>query len=185
MTLPKRPLSLTVNGKPVGPIDVPDDMMLLDVLHEYLGLTGSRMACGQGICHACAVILDGPADGPGAGPREIRSCITGAHFFSNKSIRTVEGHAERDAQGNVVRLSPVQQAFIEHFSFQCGYCTPGFVTAATVLVERLKKEPVARRDLEAAIDKAMGQHICRCTGYVRYFEAVRDLVLATPGLVKG
>ena len=50
MTLPKRPLSLTVNGKPVGPIDVPDDMMLLDVLHEYLGLTGSRMACGQGIC---------------------------------------------------------------------------------------------------------------------------------------
>jgi aerobic-type carbon monoxide dehydrogenase small subunit (CoxS/CutS family) len=185
MTLKSSPLSLTVNGKPVGPIDVPDDMMLLDVLHEYLGLTGSRMACGQGICHACAVILDGPSDGPGAGPREIRSCITGAHFFSNKSIRTVEGHAERDAQGNVVRLSPVQQAFIEHFSFQCGYCTPGFVTAATVLVERLKKEPVARRDLEAAIDKAMGQHICRCTGYVRYFEAVRDLVLATPGLVRG
>ena len=180
MTLKLSPLSFTVNGKPVGPIDVPDDMMLLDVLHEYLGLTGSRMACGQGICHACAVILDEPA-----GSREIRSCITGAHFFAGKRVRTVEGHAERDAQGNVVRLSPVQQAFIEHFSFQCGYCTPGFVTAATVLVERLKKTPVARRDLEAAIDKAMGQHICRCTGYVRYFEAVRDLVLATPGLVKG
>jgi aerobic-type carbon monoxide dehydrogenase small subunit (CoxS/CutS family) len=180
MTLPTRPLSLTVNGRKVGPIDVPDDMMLVEVLHEYLGLTGSRLGCGQGICHACAVILDGPA-----GPREIRSCITGAHFFAGKSIRTVEGHAERDAQGNVVRLSPVQQALIDHFSFQCGYCTPGFVTAATVVVERLKANPVARRDLEGAIDKAMGQHICRCTGYVRYFEAVRDLVLATPGLVRG
>jgi aerobic-type carbon monoxide dehydrogenase small subunit (CoxS/CutS family) len=179
MTPPTRPLSLTVNGKKVGPIDVPDDMMLVDVLHEYLGLTGSRLGCGQGICHACAVILDGPA-----GPREIRSCITGAHFFAGKAIRTVEGHAERDAQGNVVRLSPVQQALVEHFSFQCGYCTPGFVTAATVLVERLKANPVARRDVEATIDKAMGSHICRCTGYVRYFEAVRDLILKTPGLVR-
>jgi aerobic-type carbon monoxide dehydrogenase small subunit (CoxS/CutS family) len=183
MTIRSTPLSLTVNGKKVGPIDVPDDMMLLDVLHEYLGLTGSRMACGQGICHACAVILDGPSDGSG-GPREIRSCITGAHFFAGKSIRTVEGHAERDGAGNVVRLSPVQQAMIDHFSFQCGYCTPGFVNAATVLVERLKASPVARRDLEATIDKALGQHICRCTGYVRYCEAVRDLILATPGLVR-
>lgn len=180
MTVRTSPLSLSVNGKKVGPIDVPDDMMLLDVLHEYLDLTGSRVSCGQGICHACAVILDGPG-----GPREVRACITGAHFFAGKAIRTVEGHAERDAQGNVVRLSAVQQAFIEHFSFQCGYCTPGFVTAATVLVERLKATPVARRDLEATISKALGQHICRCTGYVRYFEAVRDLVLATPGLVRG
>jgi aerobic-type carbon monoxide dehydrogenase small subunit (CoxS/CutS family) len=179
MTIPTRPLSLIVNGRKVGPIDVPHDMMLVDVLHEYLGLTGSRLGCGQGICHACSVILDGPA-----GPREIRSCITGAHFFAGKAIRTVEGHAERDAQGNVVRLSPVQQALIDHFSFQCGYCTPGFVTAATVLMERLKIAPVARHDLETTIDKAMGSHICRCTGYVRYFEAVRDLVLATPGLVK-
>ena len=179
MTLRSSPLSLSINGKKVGPIDVPDDMMLLDLLHEYLGLTGSRMACGQGICHACAVILDGPG-----GPQEIRSCITGAHFFSNKSIRTIEGHAECDAQGNVVRLSPVQQAFIEHFAFQCGYCTPGFVSAATVLVEQLKVLPVARRDLETVIEKALGQHICRCTGYVRYYEAVRDLILATPGLVR-
>jgi aerobic-type carbon monoxide dehydrogenase small subunit (CoxS/CutS family) len=179
MTLRTTPLSFTVNGRKVGPIDVPDDMMLIDVLHEYLALTGSRLGCGQGICHACAVILDGPA-----GPREVRSCITGAHFFAGKSIRTVEGHAERDAQGNVVRLSPVQQALVDHFSFQCGYCTPGFVNAATVLVERLKTAPVARRDLEAEIDRAMGRHICRCTGYVRYFEAVRDLILSTPGLVR-
>ena len=90
MTLPKRPLSLTVNGKPVGPIDVPDDMMLLDVLHEYLGLTGSRMACGQGICHACAVILDGPA-----GPLPLLAIWTitspWAGSIKSKSVMTRSG----------------------------------------------------------------------------------------------
>lgn len=180
MTLPARPLSLTVNGKAVGPVDVPDEMMMLDVLHEYLGLTGPRIGCGQGICHACTVILDEPD-----GPREIRTCITGAHYFAGRAIRTVEGHAERGADGRVVRLSPVQQAFIEHFSFQCGYCTPGFVTAATILVERLARRPVARADVEGVIEAALAPHICRCTGYVRYYEAVRAVVLATPGLVVG
>ena len=172
------PLSFTVNGRMIGPIDVPEDMMLVDVLHEYLGLTGTRVACGQGICHCCAVILDAPE-----GPMEVRSCITGAHFFAGKTIRTVEAHARREVGGNVTALSPVQLAFVEHFAFQCGYCTPGFVTAATILIERLARAPVARRDLEAEIGKALGAHICRCTGYVRYFEATRALVLATPGLV--
>lgn len=181
MTLPTRPLSLIVNGRPVGPLDVPDDMMMLDFLHEYLNLTGSRMGCGQGICHACTVILDA-ADGSSA---EIRTCITGAHFFEGKAVRTIEGHAERAADGTVTRLTPVQQAFIEHFAFQCGYCTPGFVTAATVLVEGLARAPVARADLEAAIEAALGEHICRCTGYVRYYEAVRAVILSTPGLVVG
>jgi len=72
---------------------------------------------------------------------------------------------------------------IEHFAFQCGYCTSGFVTGATVLMERLQREPVARKDLERTITEALDRHICRCTGYVRYFEAVREVVLATPGLV--
>jgi len=181
MSLATRPLSLTVNGKPVGPIEVPEGTMMIDFLHEYLDLTGSRMGCGQGICHACTVILEA-ADGRA---REMRTCITGAHFFAGKSVRTIEGHAERDAQGAIVKLSPVQQAFIEHFAFQCGYCTPGFVTGATVLIERLKREPVARKDLERTITEALDRHICRCTGYVRYYQAVRDLVLATPGLVQG
>ncbi|MBF6022618.1 (2Fe-2S)-binding protein [Lysobacter niastensis] len=175
----KRPLRLHVNGRAHGPLDIPEDMMLVDVLHEYLGLTGTRFGCGQGVCRACTVIVDDEH-----GPREVRSCITGAHYFDGKQIRTVEGHAKRDDTGAITELSPVQQAFLDHFSFQCGYCTPGFVNAATVLVERLKKTPVSRDALEATITEALNPHLCRCTGYVRYYQAVKDLVLATPGLVR-
>lgn len=175
----KRSLQLHVNGRAHGPIDVPEDMMLVDVLHEYLGLTGTRFGCGQGVCRACTVIVDDEN-----GPREVRSCITGAHYFAGKRIRTVEGHAKRDAAGAIVELSPVQQAFLDHFSFQCGYCTPGFVNAATVLLERLKKTPVAAAEVEATITEALDPHLCRCTGYVRYYQAVKALVLATPGLVR-
>jgi aerobic-type carbon monoxide dehydrogenase small subunit (CoxS/CutS family) len=114
---------------------------------------------------------------------EMRTCITGAHWFAGKKVRTVEGHATRDASGTITGLSPVQQAFIQHFAFQCGYCTPGFVTAATVLMHQLKRQPVRRAELEQTVSDALGKHICRCTGYVRYFEAVRDLALNTPGLV--
>jgi CO/xanthine dehydrogenase Mo-binding subunit/aerobic-type carbon monoxide dehydrogenase small subunit (CoxS/CutS family) len=173
------PLALTVNGGDVGPIDVPDSVMMLDFLNEYLNLTGARLGCGIGVCHACTIIVDLP-DGRS---EEVRTCITAAHSFAGKRIRTVEAHAERDAQGKPVKLSAVQQAFIEHFAFQCGYCTSGFVTGATVLIERLQREPVARQDLERTIMEALDRHICRCTGYVRYSEAVRAVVLATPGLV--
>lgn len=99
-------------------------------------------------------------------------------------MRTIEGHARRNEQGEVVELSEVQQKFLEHFSFQCGYCTPGFVNAATVLIERLKREPIAKESVEREITKALDDHICRCTGYVRYYEAIKDVVLNTPGLVK-
>ncbi|WP_431822540.1 (2Fe-2S)-binding protein [Burkholderia sp. F1] len=175
-----KPLSVTINGKSVGPMQVPEGLMMIEFLHEYAGLTGSRLGCGQGICHACVVILDKP-DGTS---EEVRSCITGAHFFHGRSIRTIEGHAKRDDAGEVVELSPIQQKFLEHFSFQCGYCTPGFVNAATVLIERLKRQPVAKADVERTITEALDSHICRCTGYVRYYEAVKDVVLTTPGLVK-
>lgn len=181
MTLPTTPLTLVVNGRQVGPIEVPDNLMMVDFLHEVLNLTGSRMGCGQGVCWACTIMLE-QDDGS---HREIRSCITGAHFFAGKKVTTIEGHAERDADGNVVALSPVQQAFIEHFSFQCGYCTPGFVTGATVLIEQLQRQPVARADVERTIEEALAPHICRCTGYVRYYEAVRSVILDTPGLVVG
>lgn len=175
-----QPISLTVNGRAAGPIKAPLGLMMIDFLHEYLGLTGSRLGCGQGLCHACVVIVDKP-DGTS---EEMRTCITGAHYFDGKKIRTVEGHAKRNEQGEVVELSPVQQKFLEHFSFQCGYCTPGFVNAATVLIERLKREPVAKAKVEETITAALNDHICRCTGYVRYYEAVKDIVLNTPGLVK-
>ena len=180
MSLPTRPLSVTVNGTKHGPLQVPDGMMMIDVLHEMLGLTGSRLGCGQGICHACVVIWDKDDHTSEALP----SCITGADFFDGKRIRTIEGIAERNANGEIAALSPVQQAFLDHFSFQCGYCTPGFVNAATVLLERLKRAPIRRNQVEETVAAALESHICRCTGYVRYFEAVRDLILATPGLTR-
>ncbi|MDN7589637.1 (2Fe-2S)-binding protein [Burkholderia seminalis] len=176
----QKPLSVRINGTSVGPMQVPEGLMMIEFLHEYAGLTGSRLGCGQGICHACVVIVDKP-DGTS---EEMRTCITGAHFFHGRSIRTIEGHAKRNEAGEVVELSPIQQKFLEHFSFQCGYCTPGFVNAATVLIERLKREPVAKADVERTITEALDAHICRCTGYVRYYEAVKDVVLTTPGLVK-
>jgi len=79
----------------------------------------------------------------------------------------------------------VQQKFLEHFSFQCGYCTPGFVNATTLLIERLRRHPISADAVETTITDALNDHICRCTGYVRYYQAVKDLVLSTPGLVKG
>ncbi|AJE97290.1 (2Fe-2S)-binding protein [Pandoraea apista] len=173
------PVTVKVNGVSHGPMDVPAGLMMIDFLHETLGLTGSRLGCGQGICHACVVIVD-HADGSS---ETVRTCITGANYFDGKTVRTVEGHATRDADGKLT-LAPIQQAFLDHFSFQCGYCTPGFVNAATVLIEGLKRNPVARADLEAAITAGLNDQICRCTGYVRYYEAVRDVILQTPGCIK-
>lgn len=175
-----KPLTLRINGRSYGPVEVPDDMMLVDVLHEYLGLTGTRFGCGQGVCRACTVIVDDEQ-----GPREVRSCITGAHYFEGKAIRTVEGHAKHGADGALQELSAVQQAFLDHFSFQCGYCTPGFVNAATVLLERLGKQPARdyeREEVRALVLEALNPHLCRCTGYVRYYQAVEELALKLPNV---
>lgn len=171
-------LKFSVNGK-AHALDVTDGLMLIDVLHEQLNLTGTRFGCGLGICHACVVIVDGKD-----GAEEMRSCITPASACAGMAIRTIESHARRDEEGRVVELSPVQQAFLDHYSFQCGYCTPGFVNAATVLIERLKREPVAKAEVESTVTAALDAHLCRCTGYVRYHEAVRDLVLGMPGLTR-
>jgi aerobic-type carbon monoxide dehydrogenase small subunit (CoxS/CutS family) len=179
MSLPTRKVTVTINGKRHGPLDVPEGLMMIDVLHEMLGLTGSRLGCGIGICHACVVIWD--RDDKTS--EEVQTCITGADFFDGKRVRTIEGIAETNDKGEVT-LSPVQQAFLDKFSFQCGYCTPGFVNAATVLLERLKRAPVAKAEVEAIVAAALEAHICRCTGYVRYYQAVRDVILATPGLTR-
>ncbi len=168
-----RPLSLVVNGSAVGPLEIPEGLSLLDVLHEYLDLTGTRFGCGIGACRACAVILD---DDDGRSTT-IPACLTPAHALDGRRVRPGEAHAPRDASGEVRALSPVQQAFLGHYSFQCGYCTPGFVNAGTVLVERLQRAPVPRARHEAEIEKALDPHLCRCTGYVRYHEALRDLLL--------
>jgi aerobic-type carbon monoxide dehydrogenase small subunit (CoxS/CutS family) len=181
MSIPTTTISMTVNGKPVGPIEIPEDLMMLEFLQEYLNLTGTRYGCGQGVCRACTIILD-RQDGPA---EAVPSCITGAAYLDGASVRTVEGHATRDETGGIVALSPIQQAYLEHFSFQCSYCTPGFVNGATVLLERLARAPVARADVERVVLEGMDRHICRCTGYVRYLTAVRDVILATPGLTTG
>ena len=191
MSLVPRPLSLTVNGQAVGPMDVPEGMPMIDFLHEYLNLTGSRLGCGIGECRACTVIVDGPE-----GSREMRTCITGVHYFQGRKVRTIEGIADPagadtapppspGASGQprkVIAISPVQQKYLEHISFHCGYCTPGFGIAATVLVERLAKAPIHAADVEQVVGEALQSHLCRCTGYVRYYAAVKDLVLNTPGL---
>ena len=98
----KRPLSMIVNGKEVGPIDVPVGMPMIDFLHHYLNLTGTHFGCGQGVCHACTVLEVQP-DGRLV---DTRTCIANAHAFKGKTIITIEGQAKTDAEGNVTELTP-------------------------------------------------------------------------------
>jgi aerobic-type carbon monoxide dehydrogenase small subunit (CoxS/CutS family) len=167
-------IRLTVNGRAVGPYEIPEGLSMNDFLREYLNLTGTKFGCGMGLCSACIVIVDN-ADGAS---EAVHTCINGADFFAGKAVRTVEGVARN---GN---LAPVQSAFLDHFAFQCGYCTPGFVNQAQVLIERLVRTPIAKSEVEATILDAMDGHICRCTGYVRYYAALRELILADPKLTR-
>lgn len=163
-------ISLKINGKDHGPIEVRDDLSMNDFLREVLGMTGTKFGCGAAQCLSCAVIVDDP-DGTSA---TMPTCTAPATNFDGKSIRTVEGHASNG------QLTALQEAFIKHFAFQCGYCTAGFLNEAQVLLERLEHQPVAREALEQTILVALDGHLCRCTGYVRYHEAVRDVILAQP-----
>ena len=160
--------TLKINGKTHGPTDIRDDLSMNDYLREYLGMTGTKFGCGAAQCLACAVIVDDP-DGTS---RTTPTCVVPAVAFNGQSIRTVEGHAKNGEP------SELQKAFVTHFSFQCGYCTAGFVNEGQVLLERLARQPVARGDLDKTIQESLNGHICRCTGYVKYHEAIRDVVLA-------
>lgn len=163
-------LALTVNSRAYGPVEVRDELSMNDFLREYLGLTGTKFGCGVAQCLSCAVIVDNPDGTSHTSP----TCVVPAVNFAGKSIRTVEGHAKGG------ELTPLQKRFIEHFAFQCGYCTPGFLNEGQVLLERLANKKVARADLEKTIAEALDGHLCRCTGYVKYHEAVRDVILADP-----
>jgi aerobic-type carbon monoxide dehydrogenase small subunit (CoxS/CutS family) len=163
-------LRVTINGRAYGPTEVRGDLTMNDFLREYLGLTGTKFGCGAAQCLSCAVIVDDPDGTSYTSP----TCIVPAASFDGKTVRTVESHA------NDGELSVLQKAFIEHFSFQCGYCTPGFLNEAQVLLERLARTPVARAELDKTIAEALDGHLCRCTGYVKYHEAVRDVILADP-----
>ncbi|HTT73581.1 MAG TPA: (2Fe-2S)-binding protein [Thermoplasmata archaeon] len=147
---PRGPLRFTLNGQPA---EVPseDARILLDLLREDLGLTGTKRGCDLGTCGCCTVLLDG---------RPTLSCLTLARLCEGRDVRTIEGVTP--AQG----LSPVQQAFVDHGATQCGFCTPGFVVTATAL---LRDRPHPSRD---EIVRAISGNLCRCTGYLKIVEAI-------------
>lgn len=165
---------LTVNGAAVRRPPESGDLMLIDFLQEDLGLTGTKLGCGIGVCRACTVAV---RDKAGAALKNVQSCVTPVSAVDGKQVTTVEYLASDG------RLHPLQQAFLDEFAFQCGYSTPGFLMAAWVLLDQLRRVPVARDRVDDTIMGAVGNNVCRCTGYVRYIRAIRKVVLATPGLV--
>ena len=139
-----------VNGQAVTLTAHPMER-LLDVLRRQLKLTGTKEGCGEGECGACSVIVDGEL---------VNSCLMPVLHARGTSITTIEGVANGD------RLHPVQAAFIAHGAAQCGICTPGMVLAAVSLLERTPKPSLDE------VKTALAGNLCRCTGYMRIFDAV-------------
>ena len=144
------PVSFVLNGKPVT-VTSPRDRMLVWVLRDELGLTGTKVGCEAGLCGACTVLVDFEA---------VLSCSTKLGDVAGKSVLTIEGLT---VEG---KLDPLQKAFQDHHAFQCGYCTSGMIMAAWAF---LKKKPKATRE---QIVEAMEGNICRCGAHVRILEAV-------------
>jgi aerobic-type carbon monoxide dehydrogenase small subunit (CoxS/CutS family) len=167
-------LDFTLNSERITRTGIHGDMMLVDFLREELGLTGTKFCCGIAVCRVCTVSL---ARIPGALQVAIRSCTTPLRDINGQFVTTVEGLEDDNG------LHPLQQAFLDNFSFQCGYCCPGFLMGSYALLDRLKRQPIPRDAVDAAIEDAVGQHVCRCTGYVRYHRAIKQVLLDTPGLV--
>jgi 4-hydroxybenzoyl-CoA reductase gamma subunit len=147
----KQLLRLEVNGRS-HEVAAPGSALLLEVLREELGFTGTKQGCDGGECGACTVLVDGQ-------PR--LACITLAASVQGRQIETVEGLAKAG------RMSRLQQAFHEKLGTQCGFCTPGMVMAAEAL---LRREPSPS---EAQIREALSGNLCRCTGYVKIIESVQ------------
>jgi len=146
-------VNVTVNGEPRRADNVWEGESLLYVLRERLGLPGSKNACEQGECGSCTVYLDGvPAC----------ACLVAAGQAEGREVVTVEGLADGDS------LDPVQEAFVERGAVQCGFCTPGLLVAAHDLIERTPDPS----DVE--IREALAGNLCRCTGYEKILDAVRD-----------
>ena len=145
-------LSLTVNGKPVT-AEVDARTLLVDLLRNNLGLTGTHVGCDTGQCGACTVHVDGNA---------IKACTILAAQAQGATVLTIEGLAAADGT-----MHPMQAAFKDCHGLQCGFCTPGMVMSAIDLVERYPKasEQTIREELEG--------NMCRCTGYYKIFEAIR------------
>jgi len=147
----KERANFMVNGK-LYEIIIEPRMLLVDVLRERMGLTGTKYACGTGDCGACTVLVDG---------KPILSCLTLAVTVRDKNILTIEGIAD----GNT--LHPLQQAFIDNGAVQCGFCIPGMVLSAKALLE---ENPLPTRN---EIQAGLAGNLCRCTGYVKVIDAVQ------------
>ena len=150
------PLLLIVNGV-IYQLTVDDNRILLDVLRDDLGLTGTKKGCDSGNCGACTVILNG---------KPVNSCLVLAVDVNGSIITTIEGLA----QGN--ELHPLQKAFVEHGAIQCGFCTPGMILSAKALLDQ-NPHPT-----ENEIRQAIAGNLCRCTGYTKIVEAI--LAVANP-----
>lgn len=146
-------ISLTVNGEE-HLVAVDDRDTLLDVLRNKLSLTGAKEGCGTGECGACTVLLDG---------QPALACLTLAVGVVGKKITTIEGLAVNG------KLSPLQQAFIDHGAVQCGFCSPGMIVSATALLS-VNAKP-SRQDIQ----KALEGNLCRCTGYNKIIEAIESV----------
>jgi xanthine dehydrogenase YagT iron-sulfur-binding subunit len=146
------PVTLTINGKQHA-LTLDPRSTLLDLLRDQLDLTGSKKGCDQGQCGACTVLIDG---------RRVVSCLTLAVTQDGASVTTVEGLATDG------KLHPLQQAFIDHDAFQCGYCTPGQIcSAAGLIAEGRAKNPDEIREL-------MSGNICRCGAYPNIVAAIQQ-----------
>jgi aerobic-type carbon monoxide dehydrogenase small subunit (CoxS/CutS family) len=157
----KQRLDLQVNGRTYE-LFVEPWKTLLDAIRENLGLTGTKCGCDDGNCGACTVLVDG---------RAIKSCLMLALQARGKKILTIEG------LGTAERLHPLQQAFLDYFAVQCGFCTPGMILAAKALLD---ENPAAT---EEEIREGLHGNICRCTGYVKIIEAIeaaRDELAGKP-----
>lgn len=154
-----RTVSFTLNGKPTR-VTVDDERMLLWVLRDDLGLTGTKYGCGEGLCGACTVIVDNEA---------VRACVLAMRDVEGKRVLTIEGLS---AGG---KLHPIQDAFLRHHAFQCGYCTPGMILSAYAL---LLKTPKPTR---AEIIRHMDDNLCRCGSHVRVIDAIQEAAGAARG----
>lgn len=160
-------MRITVNGQ-VREVEADPRTTLLDLLREYLGLTGAKKGCDHGQCGACTVLVDG---------RRINSCLSLAVMHEGDEVVTIEGLGTPD------RLSPLQAAFLRHDGFQCGYCTPGQICSATAMLDEVAKgwashvsndlDQVELDDTE--IRERMSGNICRCSAYPTIVAAIREV----------
>ena len=145
-------LAFTLNGR-LQELEVEPQEILLDVIRDRFGLTGAKRSCDVQVCGACTLLVDG---------RPVSSCTTLAFEVRGRSVLTIEGLAQDG------KLHPLQQAFIDHGGFQCGFCTPGMILAAKALLDE-NPNPT-----EEELKHFMHGNLCRCTGYIRIVEAVLD-----------